>query len=115
MHAARRLPLSPSGGAARMNHSETALATLAEGDLVDGKYRVLRLLGTGGMGAVYEGENLRIRKRVAIKVLRSRLANDKDLVERFEREAQAASRIGSAHVVEVFDLGDLPDGDRYMI
>jgi serine/threonine-protein kinase len=89
--------------------------TLSSGDIIDGKYRIIRLIGEGGMGAVYEGENVRIHRRVAIKVLHSGIASNQDAVQRFEREAQAAGRIGSEHIVEVLDLGNLPDGDRYMV
>jgi len=89
--------------------------TLSSGDIIDGKYRIVRLIGEGGMGAVYEGENVRIHRRVAIKVLHSGIASNQDAVQRFEREAQAAGRIGSEHIVEVLDLGNLPDGDRYMV
>lgn len=88
---------------------------LNTGDLIDGKYRIVRLLGEGGMGAVYEGENTRIHRRVAIKVLHAGVAANADAVARFEREAQAAGRIGSEHIVEVLDLGQLADGDRYMV
>jgi serine/threonine-protein kinase len=85
------------------------------GQLLDNKYRIVRLLGEGGMGAVYEGENVRIHHRVAIKVLHPNIAADSGARERFEREAQAAGRIGSEHIVEVFDLGELPSGARYMV
>jgi eukaryotic-like serine/threonine-protein kinase len=85
------------------------------GQLLDNKYRIVRLLGEGGMGAVYEGENIRIHHRVAIKVLHPSVANDTAARERFEREAQAAGHIGSEHIVEVFDLGELPSGARYMV
>lgn len=85
------------------------------GDIIDGKYRIVSLLGEGGMGAVYEGENLRIHRKVAIKVLHAHVAASPDAVQRFEREAQAAGRIGSEHIVEVLDLGEFPDGDRYMV
>src|SRR6187401_2004204 len=88
---------------------------LSPGDLIDDKYRIVRLIGEGGMGAVYEGENTRIRRRVAIKVLHGNVAGMADAVARFEREAQAAGRIGSEHIVEVLDLGALPDGDRYLV
>jgi len=88
---------------------------LHEGDLVQGKYRVIRIIGEGGMGAVFEGENLRINRRVAIKVLHAALATNKEVVQRFEREAQAAGRIGNDHILEVLDLGDLPDGDFFMV
>jgi eukaryotic-like serine/threonine-protein kinase len=89
--------------------------SLSTGDIIDGKYRIVRLLGEGGMGAVYEGENTRIHRRVAIKVLHSAVAATGEAVARFEREAQAAGRIGSEHIVEVLDLGNLPSGDRYMV
>ena len=67
------------------------------------------------MGTVYEGENSRIGRRVAIKVLHAQVAAMPEFVERFEREARAAARIGSQHVCDVLDLGDLPSGDRYIV
>lgn len=85
------------------------------GDVIDGKYEIVRLLGEGGMGAVYEGRNVLISRRVAIKVLHASLTGAEDVVKRFEREAQAAGRIGSDHILEVLDLGTLPSGDRYMV
>ncbi|HEY4117463.1 MAG TPA: serine/threonine-protein kinase [Byssovorax sp.] len=85
------------------------------GQVIDGKYRLVRLLGSGGMGAVYEGENTRIRRRVAIKMLHSSVSTQQESVTRFEREAQAAGRIGSEHICEVLDLGVLPDATRYMV
>jgi serine/threonine-protein kinase len=88
---------------------------LHRGDTIDGKYRIVELLGEGGMGAVYEGENVRIHRRVAIKVLHAAVAAKADAVQRFEREAQAAGRIGSEHIVEVLDLGDLAGGGRYIV
>jgi serine/threonine protein kinase len=88
---------------------------LAEGTLVDQKYLVGRLVGEGGMGVVYEGTNIRLGRKVAIKVMHSHLTMDRDLVMRFEREAKAAGKIGSSHIADVLDMGDLPDGDRYMV
>ncbi len=88
---------------------------LQPGDVIEGKYRIVRTLGEGGMGAVYEGENTRIKRRVAIKVLHAEVAEKTDVVQRFEREAQAAGRIGSEHIVEVLDLGNLPTGERFMV
>ena len=88
---------------------------LSTGEIIDGKYRTIRLIGEGGMGAVYEAENVRIHRKVAIKVLHSGVAESGEAVQRFEREAQAAGRIGSEHIVEVLDLGNLPSGDRYMV
>jgi serine/threonine-protein kinase len=88
---------------------------LEAGQVIDGKYRLIRLIGTGGMGAVYEGENVRIRRRVAIKVLNTDSAASEENIRRFEREAQAAGEIGNEHILEVLDIGSLPNGDRYMV
>src|SRR5215475_12041070 len=88
---------------------------LSTGDIIDGKYRIVRLIGEGGMGAVYEGENTRIARRVAIKVMHADAAANRDIARRFEREAQASARIGSVHVADVLDLGDLPNGESYMV
>src|SRR5438105_2815347 len=92
------------------------MADAAEDEtVIDGKYRMLRLIGSGGMGAVYEGRHLRIGRRVAIKILHAGLARNRRVVARFEQEAQAAARVGSHHVADVLDLGDLPTGERYMV
>jgi serine/threonine protein kinase len=93
----------------------TTSANVGVGDLVDEKYRLLRVIGEGGWGIVFEGENARTLKRVAIKILRSRPDLTADIRTRFEREAQAAGRIGSDHIVEVFDLGTVADGSHYMV
>jgi serine/threonine-protein kinase len=89
--------------------------SLEPGSLIDDKYRVIRLIGEGGMGAVYHGENVRIRRQVAIKVLHAQVAQNAEVVQRFEREAQAAGCIGNDHILEVLDLGQLPNGDRYIV
>ena len=88
---------------------------LEPGHVIDGKYRLVRIIGTGGMGAVYEGENVLIRRRVAIKVLHAANTTSTESVRRFEREAQAAGQIGNDHILEVLDLGSLPNGDRYLV
>jgi eukaryotic-like serine/threonine-protein kinase len=79
-------------------------ATLAEGTCL-GKYQVVRLLGEGGMGAVYEGVHLAIGKKVAIKIMRPDLAADPDARARFLREAQLTSRVRHPHAVDVTDVG----------
>src|SRR6187402_717726 len=89
--------------------------SLEPGQLIDGKYRIVRLIGEGGMGAVYEGENVRINRRVAIKVLHAAYTGNAEVMQRFEREAQAAGRIGNDHILEVLDLGQLGDGDHYIV
>ena len=89
--------------------------SLEVGQFLDSKYRIIRMIGEGGMGAVFEGENVRINRRVAIKVLHAAFAGNAEVMQRFEREAQAAGRIGNDHILEVLDLGILPTGDRYII
>ncbi len=88
---------------------------LQPGQILADKYRIIRQIGQGGMGAVFEGENIRIHRKVAIKTLHAAVAGKADILQRFEREAQAAGRIGSEHIVEVLDMGDLPDGSRFMV
>jgi eukaryotic-like serine/threonine-protein kinase len=85
------------------------------GQVIDGKYRVIKLLGQGGMGAVYLAEHMVIGRRVAVKVLLGSVAGNETAVTRFEREAQAAGRIGNDHILEVFDFGSLTDGSRFMV
>src|SRR6185436_9496123 len=85
------------------------------GQSIDGKYRIVRLIGEGGMGAVYEGENTRIRRKVAIKLLHAGVAENSEMVQRFEREAQVAGTVGNDHILEILDLGALPGGERYMV
>src|SRR5262245_24457606 len=89
--------------------------SLQLGQILDGKYRIVRVIGEGGMGAVYEGENTRIRRRVAIKVLHAGIAANSEMVQRFEREAQVAGTVGNDHILEILDLGALPTGERYMV
>ncbi|HEY3500439.1 MAG TPA: serine/threonine-protein kinase [Polyangiaceae bacterium] len=89
--------------------------SLETGQIIEGKYRIVRLLGEGGMGAVYEGENVRINRRVAIKILHAGLTENKEVVQRFEREAQAAGRIGNDHILEVLDLGSMANGDHFIV
>jgi serine/threonine-protein kinase len=84
------------------------------GDTLQGRYRVLRLIGEGAMGAVYEGEHLLIHRRVAIKVLHA-YARTEEAAARFEREAQASGQIGSDHITEVLDLGRLDGGDHFIV
>jgi serine/threonine-protein kinase len=84
------------------------------GETVADKYRIERLLGRGGMGAVYAAEHLLLQQHVAIKVIAAEVAGPAHR-ERFLREARAASRVRSEHVTQVFDVGELPDGTIYMV
>jgi serine/threonine-protein kinase len=85
------------------------------GETIADKYRIEGLLGRGGMGAVYRATNLRISKRVALKFLERDAARDLDAVTRFQREAEAASAVESAHIVEIFDSGRTDDGRPYLV
>jgi serine/threonine-protein kinase len=85
------------------------------GTVVRERYRIVRLLGEGGMGAVYEGEHLLIRRRVAIKFLHAQYARTPAAMTRFRREALAATSIGNPHVVEVTDMDQAEDGSPFMV
>ena len=83
------------------------------GSRLDGRYFVVRRIGEGGMGIVYEAEHLVFEKRVALKVLRADVSQRQNAVERFRREARTASRIGHPNIVEIFDFGETPSGECY--
>ncbi len=85
------------------------------GIVVADRYRIARVLGVGGMGGVYEAEHLLIGKKVALKCLHREYARDRDIVERFKREARAATLIGNDHIIDVTDMGDLPDGSPFLV
>ena len=74
------------------------------------RYRLLRWLGEGGMGVVYEAEHIDIERRVALKILRAELSERSDTAQVFREEARAAAKAGSKNNVEIFDFGELPDG-----
>jgi serine/threonine-protein kinase len=85
------------------------------GVTVGGKYRVERLLGRGGMGAVFAAQNTAIGLRVALKFLSSDAARDREAARRFQREARAASLVQSEHIVQVFDAGTTDDGVPFLV
>jgi serine/threonine-protein kinase len=89
--------------------------SLPEGTVVAGKLRVVRELGVGGMGTVYEVEHELTRHRRALKILHARAAQAPTAVARFLREASAAARIGNAHIAETFDAGRLENGEPYLL
>ena len=89
--------------------------TLSSGTLVAGKLRILREIGAGGMGAVYEVEHELTKHRRALKVLHPSAAQTPSVVERFLREASAAGRVGNSHIAETFDAGKLESGEPYLL
>lgn len=85
------------------------------GELLDGRYRVLRLLGVGGIGLVYLCRHEALEKPVALKVLRPEYVLHEDLNARFLNEARAASAIKSPRIVDTLDVGTLPNGAPYFV
>ncbi|MBN2577034.1 MAG: protein kinase [Deltaproteobacteria bacterium] len=88
---------------------------LGEGELLEGKYKITRELGRGAMGVVYEALHVALGRRVAVKTLIEGAGADAEMGARFEREARAASAIGHAHIIDVFDLGRTKDGLLFMV
>src|SRR5690242_15975486 len=80
-----------------------------------GEYRLLRKLGEGGFGAVYEAEHPLLKRRAAVKVLHQVARMESDAVLRFVAEAQAASQIRSRHIVDIFSFGTLNDGRHFYV
>ncbi len=80
--------------------------TAPVGEVIDGRYRVLEHLATGGMAAVYLATDLRLEREVALKIMRADLATDEAFVSRFRREARAAARLAHPNVVAVLDQGE---------
>lgn len=90
-------------------------AELETGAVVGGKFKLLRVLGMGGMGVVYEIEHVFTHHRRALKLLHHEVGKHPTIVERFLREASAAGRIKNPHIVETFDAGTLETGEPYLV
>jgi serine/threonine-protein kinase len=85
------------------------------GTVLAGRYRIERLLGSGGMGSVYRAEHVLMRKACAVKVLHREMTQVKEIVARFEREAVAAARIEHPNVATATDFGQLENGSFYLV
>jgi serine/threonine-protein kinase len=94
--------------------TESELRSLV-GTTVAGKYRIDRLIGRGGMGAVFQATNLAIGKRVALKFLDHEAARNREATQRFQREAEAAGMAESAHIVQIFDSGSTDAGLPFLV
>jgi tRNA A-37 threonylcarbamoyl transferase component Bud32 len=88
---------------------------LARGSILSGRYEILRLIGEGGMGAVYEARHVSIGKRVALKVLSKDLVKDEEAIKRFQREAQIAGSLGHVNICEVMDFGVDENGAPFLV
>jgi serine/threonine-protein kinase len=91
------------------------VAAPAPGTVIGGKYRVERLLGSGGMGAVVAARHVELQQPVAIKVLLPAVAKTEEANVRFLREGRAAAKLTSPYVAKVFDSGRLPSGEPYLV
>jgi eukaryotic-like serine/threonine-protein kinase len=85
------------------------------GTNVGGKYRIVKLLGAGGMGVVYEALHVVVKRRFAIKFLRADLALRRDVLARFQREAEAAGALENENIAAAMDFGIAPDGAPYIV
>jgi serine/threonine protein kinase len=85
------------------------------GELIDGRYKVETRLGEGGLATVYAATHLLIEKRVALKVLKSEFVADAEIVERFLREAKAASRLSHVNIISLSDYGKVPRGAPFFV
>jgi tetratricopeptide (TPR) repeat protein/tRNA A-37 threonylcarbamoyl transferase component Bud32 len=105
----------PSAQRNRFTTGSTQLA-LPPGEIIPGtRYRIVTRVGAGAMGAVYQAEHVDLEKRVALKTLLATSAREPEAVERFRKEARAASKIGSPYICDVTDFGELPDGQVFYV
>ena len=87
----------------------------AVGDVIADKYRLVRTLGRGGMGRIFEADHLMLGTKVALKFMHPHLARDRGQVSRFAREARAAATLKSEHVARIIDVDQIPDGELYIV
>ena len=90
-------------------------STSRVGELLADKYRIVRFIGEGGMGTVYEAYHNVVGRRFAVKFLHSRLAREGEILERFTREAQAAGALESENIASIVDFGHATDGIPYIV
>src|SRR5687768_7391684 len=92
-----------------------SVSPISVGTVVDGKYEVERVLGSGGMGVVVAARHLQLGKIVALKFLLKHALESREAVSRFMREGQALARITSPNVARVMDVGTLSSGEPYLV
>src|SRR4029077_15415178 len=81
---------------------------------IAGRYRILKKLGEGGMGAVYRGEQISLKRQVAVKVLRPELSANQMLLRRFNAEAEAVAKLNHPNTVGIYDFGQDTDGSLFI-
>jgi eukaryotic-like serine/threonine-protein kinase len=96
-------------------HGSHEARHLGPGEIIAGKYAIVKVLGEGGMGIVYEATHLRLRQRVAVKMLQREMLAHEIIVSRFEREARAAGQLRSRHTARVMDVDITETGLPYMV
>jgi serine/threonine-protein kinase len=90
-------------------------ASVEPGDILAGKYRIERVLGTGGMGYVVAARHLQLDQMVAMKFLRKAVVEDSEAARRFLREAKAVVKLRNHHIAKVYDVGTLETGEPYIV
>ncbi len=106
---------SPDESAETDPTSDAAPFPLAPGTLVNGIYRLVRQLGVGGMGQVWEARHERTKGRVALKVLLPEMGRHEEVLRRFQREVEVTSALNHPNIVRVSDADKLPDGRPYLV
>jgi tetratricopeptide (TPR) repeat protein len=86
----------------------------AQGVVIAGRYEVVRQLGKGGMGAVYQARQISMDRMVALKLIHPQVTSSAEAIERFHREMQATSRIEHPNTIQVFDYGEAEDGQLFL-
>src|SRR4051812_15200296 len=87
----------------------------APGLVLEGNYRLNRLLSEGGMGSVYEATQLRLQRRVAVKIMAPELTESAEAMARFRREVEVTSQLAHPHVIQLFDFGTTPTGEPFLV
>ncbi len=95
--------------------SDVSQPSFTVGSVVAGKYKVVRVLGQGGMGMVLEVQHVQLGGRSALKLLHGEHASDPEMVARFENEARLAANLRSEHVVRVTDMGRVATGEPFLV